>query len=116
MEDKERVLKQDSVIYLKSKLISKKAVFFITENELVLEPCNTFINGRSIFNSGVNLKFIKRRKKIVIPIDSIKSINFNPQGNTIEFIDKRNKDFRIEFKKTEDWIAMINSKIRIINN
>ncbi|HNQ68789.1 MAG TPA: hypothetical protein PKN32_10450 [Bacteroidales bacterium] len=116
MTDIEKVLKQDNVTYLKSKRISKNATLYITDEELVIESEATMIKGMNLLNSALKSSFLKTNKKIVIPINSIKSVKYNPQENTIEFVDLKNKDFCIEFKKTEDWIAMINSKIRIINN
>ncbi|HOZ31158.1 MAG TPA: hypothetical protein PLL66_09590, partial [Bacteroidales bacterium] len=109
MTNKDEILKQDSVNYLKSKRVCKKAQLFITNEELVLESNTTSINGMRFINSALNLFSVKKTKKIIIPIDSIKAINFDPQENIIEFIDNKDKDFRIEFKKTEDWITLINS-------
>lgn len=116
MIDKEKILKRDKVKYLKSKFISRQADLCITTEELVLQSNTTEIKGFSLLNNALRLNPIKKSKRLIIPIKNIKSVNFLPKDNIIEFVDNNGKDFRIEFQKAEDWIAMINSKIRIINN
>ena len=116
MIEPEKVYKQEKVKYLKSKFIEKQAELFITDTELIIKSNSTKILGLNLFNASDKKLSLTKKKETVIPIQTISKVSFNPELNIIEFVNNKGKDFRIEFKKAEEWITMINRKIRIINN
>ncbi|TMU50367.1 hypothetical protein [Flagellimonas algicola] len=112
--EKEEILKEEKIGFLKSKLNLMQGILYLTPNRLVLDAHKTGVGGFGILGALLKRKVEKKSFGFSLDFKDIKKIAQGKHGvqkNVLEITDNQNKTFRIMVKNYQEWENELNQKL-----
>lgn len=102
----EGVVKEESVMHLKTKVIALQGKLFLTPKHLVLDSHKTGVSGLGILGMILKRQVEKKNFGFEWELSDIKSIaqgKHGVQNNVLEVTNKNDETFRILVKNYQEW-------------
>jgi len=112
--EKEGILKEEKIGYLKSKMNLMQGALYLTPNRLVLDAHKTGVGGLGILGFLLKKQVEKKSFGFNLEFKDIKEIaqgKYGLQKNVLEITDKQNDTYRIIVKNYQEWENELNQKL-----
>ncbi|MGV6861428.1 MAG: hypothetical protein ACWA41_06635 [Putridiphycobacter sp.] len=106
MSQSEKIVKQEKIGYLKSKLNLMQGVLTLTPNRLILEAHKTGVGGRGLLDTFLRKQVEKKNYGFALERSQIKAVNQGKHGvqkNVLEITNPENETFRIIVQDYQEW-------------
>lgn len=105
-EEKNEIVKEESVGYLKSKVNLEQGVLFLTSDRISLKSRKAAAPSQTPVDSAIKKDALKETTVFDLDIDKIQSISngkHEQKGDVLEITDEHNVTHRIVVKNYKEW-------------
>lgn len=109
-EEKNEIVKEESVGYLKTKVNLQQGVLFLTSDRISLKSRKSGSKNQTAPESQVKDKTQNEATVFDLDIDKIRSVNNGKQemkNDVLEITDEHNVTHRILVKNSQEWLDAI---------